>query len=423
MVEMNPHQITAMHKLSNGKVLRGGVGAGKSRISLAYFMLKVANSQIKINNHGEETRPKTPRPLYIITTAKKRDSLEWEAELALFGLMAGETGGWLGQPITIDSWNNVKNYAKVYGAMFIFDEQRLVGSGAWVKAFYQIARKNQWVVLTATPGDDWTDYVPLFVANKFYHSKAEFLRTHAVYNSYANYPKIDRWVDTKRLEAYRAHILVEVDYTPHTTRHVLTKPVEYDTELFDTIRRKRWNPWTNEPIKDAGELFRLMRKAVNTHPSRLTRIQALLELSSRAIVFYNFDYELEILRGFATSTGVPFAEWNGHKHMDLPTSTKWLYLVQYTAGSEGWNCTSTDTVIFYSLTYSHKAFEQAMGRVDRMNTPYQDLYYYVFRSNSEIDSAIWKSLMRKKSFNEKAYIKKTGIWPEPTEGDTNAQNA
>ena len=198
MVEMNPHQITAMHKLSNGKVLRGGVGAGKSRISLAYFMTKVANSTVKINNHGEATKPKTPRPLYIITTAKKRDSLEWEAELALFGLMTGETGGWLGQPIVIDSWNNIKNYAKVYGAMFIFDEQRLVGSGAWVKAFYQIARKNQWVVLTATPGDDWLDYVPLFVANKFYHSKAEFLRTHAVYNSYANYPKIDRWVEKNK---------------------------------------------------------------------------------------------------------------------------------------------------------------------------------------------------------------------------------
>ena len=412
MVEMNPHQIKAMHKLRNGTVLRGGVGAGKSRISLAYFMNKVVKAGLKINGHGEDTKPFAPRPLYIITTAKKRDSLEWEEELALFGLMTGETGGWLGQPITVDSWNNIKKYAKVAGAMFIFDEQRLVGSGAWVKAFYQIARKNSWVVLTATPGDDWLDYVPIFVASGFYKSKAEFLRTHAVYNSYATYPKIERYVDTDRLEAYRDRLLVEVDYAPHTKRHMITKTVDFDEDLFKTIKEERWHPWENRPIQDAGELFRLMRKAVNSHSSRLTALKEIFESCSRLIVFYSFDYELEILRGFVSGLNVPYAEWNGHKHMEIPKTPSWIYIVQYTAGSEGWNCTSTDTTLFYSLTYSHKAFEQAKGRIDRMNTPYNELFYYVLRSNSFIDNAIWRTLMRKKTFNERRFAKRHDLWPE-----------
>ena len=416
MVELNPHQIKAMHALSNGKVLRADVGSGKSRIAIAYALLSVGG-RFRINGRGEDRKPTSPRPLYIITTAKKRDTLEWEHELAQFAMMTGENGGWWDAPIVVDSWNNIKKYAKVYGGLFIFDEQKLVGSGAWVKAFYQIARKNQWVLLSATPGDGWQDYIPLFVANGWYRSKAEFLRTHAVYNTYASYPKIDRWVDTVKLSEFKDRVLVEVDFARHTKRHMVTKVVEYDHDLFNTVRTLRWHPFENRPIQDAGELFRLMRRVANQDQSRLDTVRDLSESNPRLIIFYNFDYELEMLRGLAKSMNVTHAEWNGHRHMPVPTSNKWLYLVQYTAGSEGWNCTSTDTVLFFSLTYSYKAFEQAMGRIDRMNTPYSDLYYFVLRGTSEIDQAIWRAIVRKKSFNERKYLKKVGGWePDPVEG-------
>lgn len=411
MVEMDPHQIEAVRRLRNRGILRADVGAGKSRIAIYYHLLGCGGS-VRIKGRGEDNPPSNPRPLYIITTAKKRDTLEWEAELAVFGMQTGEDGGWNKAPVVVDSWNNIKKYEKVHGASFIFDEQRLVGSGAWVKAFYRIARKNRWIILTATPGDDWRDYIPVFVANGFYRSKAEFLRMHAVYNTYATYPKIDRWVDEERLEKFRKAVLVEVDYATHTKRHLVTKPTEFDLELFDLVKEKRWNPWEDEPIKDAGEMFRLMRRVSNEHSSRVGVINSLYTENPRLIVFYNFNYELDILREWCKDNSVLFAEWNGHKHEEVPKAERWVYLVQYTAGSEGWNCVTTDTIVFYSLPYSYKAFKQAQGRIDRMNTPFTELFYYVLRNQSWIDQHVWRALMRKKTFNESAYLRKLGLTSE-----------
>lgn len=408
MVDLSTHQLKAIRDLSNGKILYGGVGCGKSRISLAYFMLKVAQGPLNINGNWVNEDFKTRMPLYIITTARKRDSGEWLDELAPFSLMEGDTGGILERPVVVDSWNNISKYADVRDSMFILDEQRLVGSGKWVQSFLKIARKNQWIILSGTPGDDWTDYIPTFVANRFYKNRTHFLREHAVYSRFANYPKIERWVDTDRLNANRDRVLVHVDYSTHTTRHVLTTPTKIDDELYSKVRKERWNPWEDRPIQDAGELYRLMRRVSNQDPSRTEQIGEILEKTPRLIVFYNFDYELELLRWFCKAVGATYAEWNGHVHMEVPGTDSWVYLVQYTAGSEAWNCIVTDSVVFYSLPYSYKVFEQCMGRIDRMNTPYLDLYYYVLRNNSEIDRMIWKALVRKKSFNESAYIKKLG---------------
>lgn len=372
-------------------------------------MVRVCGAGVKVNGRGRDTPPTNPIPLYIITTAKKRDTLEWERELARFGVVEDGGGGWLGRPVVIDSWNNIARYSKVTESMFIFDEQRLVGSGAWVRSFYRIARHNHWILLSGTPGDDWKDYIPVFVANGFYKSKAEFLRTHAVYSVYANYPKIDRWVGEDLLGRFRSKILVEVDYVPHTKRHLITKVASYDKALYESIRKTRWNPWTDKPIKDAGELWRSLRRVVNSDDSRLSILSEIRSSSPKLIVFYNFNYELEILRKWCGSLNVTFAEWNGQKHMAIPeTKDGYVYLVQYTAGAEGWNCVSTDTVVFFSLTYSYKVFEQSQGRIDRRDTPFTDLYYYVLRSDADVDRAVWASLMRKKSFNQKAYFKKHG---------------
>ena len=130
----------------------------------------------------------------------------------------------------------------------------------------------------------------------------------------------------------------------------------------------------------------------------------LFDKHDRAIIFYNYDYELMILRSLAEMKNIKYAEWNGKKHEELPTGEKWLYFVQYTAGAEGWNCITTDTIIFYSQNYSYKMTEQAEGRIDRMNTPYKDLYYYHVRSNAPIDIAILRALKEKRNFNERAFL-------------------
>lgn len=399
-LEIDEHQLRAVREMHNGCVLKGGVGTGKSRTSLFYYWTRVCGGGVKTNSKGTWSPARTPKDLYIITTAKKRDSLDWQSEFAPFGLSTDGSSVKSDIAVTIDSWNNIETYKDVKNAFFIFDEQRLVGSGAWVKAFLKIAKANEWIVLSATPGDVWLDYAPIFIGNGYYKNRTEFMHRHVVYNNYGGFPKVDHYVEIRLLEKLRDKVLVEMPYARQTVRHVTNVVAKFDQDKYDRVTKDRWHIYEERPIKDVQELFGLMRKVVNTSCDRYGGLMRLMEKHPRLIVFYNFNYELEMLRVLGETTGVAYSEWNGHKHQAIPSTDKWLYLVQYTAGAEGWNCITTDAMVFWSLNYSYKVNEQSKGRIDRMNTPYTDLYYYVFRSNSSIDNAISKSIAQKKSFNE-----------------------
>ena len=349
---------------------------------------------------------KKPKDLYIITTARKRDTLEWEGELPNFLLTTDPKESiYKNMTIVIDSWNNIKKYSNVKGAFFIFDEQRVVGSGAWVKAFLKIAKFNNWILLSATPGDSWKDYIPVFVANGFYRNKTEFVQEHIIYSRFTKYPKIDRYVGTGRLIKLRNEILVDMDFVRTTESHHSDIYVNYDSTLYKDVMKNRWDPYKNKPIENASRLCYILRKIVNSDTSRIVALMDILEKVPRAIIFYNFDYELDILKNLVYGDKVKVAEWNGHSHQPIPNSKKWIYLVQYTAGAEGWNCITTDTIIFYSQNYSYKIMEQSSGRIDRLNTPYKDLYYYHLKTRSGIDLAISRALKEKKKFNAERFVK------------------
>ena len=402
-IQLDDKQITAVRSMKNGCILCGGVGSGKSRTSLAYYYLLNGG---KLNSKTYSRMPGTPKDLYIITTARKRDQLEWEEELLPFLLYTTNEANSYSNTVTVDSWNNIKKYKDVKNAFFIFDEQRVVGSGTWVKAFLKIAKQNEWVLLSATPGDTWADYIPVFVANGFYKNRTEFIRRHAVYSRFTKFPKIEKFIETKHLERLKDSLLVNIEYERHTESINVNVGVDYDITKYKEIGKKRWDPYKDEPIVNAGALCYIWRKVVNSDISRQLAVLQTLEKHPRVIIFYNFDYELEILRNLITDIkGVSLAEWNGHKHEDIPNTEKWVYLVQYTAGSEGWNCITTDTIIFYSQNYSYKVMVQAAGRVDRRNTPYTQLYYYHLRSKAPIDLGIGRALHAKKKFNEKKFVK------------------
>ena len=402
-MELYKHQQLAIDRLKNGSILCGGVGSGKSRTALAYFFIKECKGSLMINGQGEFSPMKEPKDLYIITTARKRDTFEWEGELAPFGLSSDGSSDANHIQIVIDSWNNIGKYSEVKNAFFIFDEQRVVGNGAWVKAFLKIARQNRWILLSATPGDTWMDYIPVFVANGFYKNRTEFIRRHVVYNRFTKYPKVDHYVDCGRLIRLRKDILVNMKFI-RTTKSIRNDIItNYDKKAIEKVTKDRWNIFEDKPIRDASELCYLMRRISNTDPSRIDAVKELVNRHPRSIIFYNFDYELEILRTIGKDAGIPTTEWNGHKHQPIPDTTNWIYLVQYTAGAEGWNCTLTNVIIFYSQTYSYKQSIQAAGRIDRLNTPYSELLYYYIRSNSPIDIAIAKTLDKKKDFNERSF--------------------
>jgi len=388
-MELMPHQKKAIRELSNGKILHGQVGTGKSATLLGYY----------IENEA-------PKDIYVITTAKKRDNHDWINEAAHFAIVPWERSSWAGK-ITVDSWNNISNYTDVENAFFVFDEQRVVGNGVWVKSFLKIAKKNNWLLLSGTPGDTWLDYIPVFVANGFYKDAYDFKYRHVVYEPYLKFPKIRMYLNETKLEMLRNHILVEMPYVKHTQPVLNWTDVSYDRDLFKRIQVDRWNPYDEKPIKDVSEMYRLMRRAVNSDPSRLEMIETLMKAHKKLIIFYNFNYELEILRllgGSFYNTGeYAVAEWNGHKKEPIPDTDSWIYLVQYVAGAEGWNCIETDAMIFYSLTYSYRNFEQAQGRIDRLNTPFIKLYYYALLTDSFIDRGIKDSLERKEDFNERKF--------------------
>lgn len=394
-MELLPHQAVTYEKLKNGSVLCGGVGSGKTHTAFAYYVQNVCGGSL------DRSKPmSTPKNLVVITTAKKRDDLDWESTGVDFGIFRDPENSYGNVSITVDSWNNIKKYVDWVDTFFIFDEQRLVGSGAWVKAFLKIVKKNPWILLSATPADTWIDYVPLFIAHGFYRNRTDFTEQHVVWTFHGRYRKIRGYFGRRHLEKHRDSILVEMPYEKHTKRHLVAVPVFYDVDTFNKVWKKRWNVYDEVPLVDVSEMHRLGRKVVNSDESRLEAIEKLSNNHNKLVIFYTFDYELELLRTLMTRLDIVVAEWNGHRHEPVPETDRWLYLVQYQAGAEGWNCTETDAIVFYSLTYSHKLFEQSQGRIDRLDTPFIDLWYYILISESKIDQIIWKALTAKRSFHE-----------------------
>jgi len=391
-IQLREYQLEAIERLRTGSILCGGTGSGKSLTSLYWYHKKHLDKK-----------------LVIITTAKKRDSGEWLGDI-------DKLGGINKNDVIIDSWNNIAKYANIKNSCFIFDEQRLVGYGTWVKNFFKIAKHNVWILLTATPGDNWMDYVPVFVANGFYKNKTEFCTKHVIFNRYCKFPKVERFIYTEYLERYRKQILILMDYESKAEKVIDTIVVPYDEKMYSEVEKNRWNPYKEKifdrfpPIINAGEYCYILRKICNNNTNKNDKLLYIYKkCCKKIIVFYNFNYELELLEKMAVNNKIPYTQWNGHKHEDYMNTDNWLYFVQYTAGSEAWNCIETDTIVFYSLPYSYKQFKQSMGRIDRMNTPFKKLYYYIFKTDSDIDKSVENAIKTKKKFNEKAFAIDKGV--------------
>ena len=403
-MKLKDYQLDAVRKMKNGCILNGGVGSGKSITSLGYYYLRNGGGISFLKGKGHK-KMKTPKDLYIITTARKRDTMEWEKELGFYLLSTNPEINAYSNKITVDSWNNIRKYKDVKNAFFIFDEQRVVGYGTWTKSFLKIAKFNEWILLSATPGDTWSDYIPVFIANGFFKNKTEFCREHVIYSRFTSYPKIEDYRGTGKLLKLRRSILIDMNFKRQSIPHHEDIYVKYNVKEYKKITKERWDIWNDEPIINASGLCYALRRSVNEHDSRQLALLEIYEKHPRVIIFYNFNYELDILKTLYYGPDVAIAEWNGHRHDPIPKCENWVYLVQYTAGAEGWNCIATDTIIFYSQNYSYKIMKQSAGRIDRMNTPYKDLYYYHLKSRAGIDVAISKALRAKKNFNEKDFSK------------------
>lgn len=397
-----PHQKDAIDRMFNGCILHGGTGTGKSRTAAYYYFQLYGGS---IENRKYTPMKGKPPDLYIISTAKKVKDKEWEEELVPFLLYPDPETKLTryGNKVIIDSWQVIKKYADVKNAFFIFDENKICGKGVWAKSFLKISRNNQWIILTASPGDRWEDFETVFVAHGFFRNRTEFKNEHLIYDPYCkNFPKIKGYRNETRLIRLRDKLLIDMELERHTKQ--IHEPVwcSYDMARYKEVMRSRWDPYKDEPIQQAAGLCYVLRRIVNTDDSRQRALLELLEDHPRVIIFYNFDYEKDILLNLVYPEGTIVAQYNGHVHERLPDSERWVYLVQFNA-CEAWNAITTDTIIFYSQNYSYKTLVQAAGRIDRLTTPYTELYYFHLKSKASIDLAISKALANKKKFNERKF--------------------
>lgn len=375
-ISMYEYQLEAIDKLQSGMILWGNVGSGKSRTSLYFYCKNYSNKK-----------------LLIITTAQKRNNGEWLEECKVFGL----------KPI-IDSWNNIRKYEKYENCFIIFDEDHLTGYGAWSKTFIKMAKCNDWLVLTGTPGDNYSEFMTVFIAKGWYKNKRDFEENHVIYSRYSKYPKVDRYINQGLLEKHRRDILVKmfVEKRPRVHKEIVI--TQYDISKYKKAYKEKRDE-NNKPFKNATAFCLYLRKICNEDESKIVKVRELLLKHNKVIIFYNYIYEKEILlKLLKTMKTFNVGEYNGQHHDDIPIGERWAYLCQYTAASEGWNCLLCDTMIFFSMSYSYKAMEQAAGRINRVNTPYKDLYYYYLRTTSGIDLSINRALSTKRNFNESTFI-------------------
>lgn len=376
--KLRPAQRDAVDRMHDGCVLLGRTGSGKTMTALGYW-LKV---------HAQQD-------LYVVTTPAKRDAMEWEGDSAKLGQYL--------PPERVVSWNKIKDFEYLESAFVVFDEQRVSGSGKWVKSFLKIAKSNDWILLSATPGDVWIDWLPLFIANGFYRTRTQFTDRHVIWDPHTRYPRIKRYIEEDRLERCQEAICVYLASPNPISRMVHDELVSYDSRKYAEVTRKRWNPFEVRPMMDAGELCRVQRRIVLENVCREEALERLLKGHPRALVFYSYNYELEAIKAVCERLGRSYGQRNGHRHDPVPVSKEpWVYIVQYQS-ADAWNCISTNIAILYSLPYSWRQQEQAMGRIDRMNTPFDELHYYRLMTDSTIDNAILACLDRKETFNERVY--------------------
>jgi hypothetical protein len=401
MSSLKPHQLTALRKLSNGNILRAGVGTGKSRVAVRYYL----------ENHPHQD-------VYVITTARKRDSKDWEGEFAseVVGKHADTT---IAGILTVDSWNNIDKYCDVVDAFFVFDEQRLVGTGKWVKSFLKIVKNNGWILLTATPGDTWLDYIPVFIANGFFKNRTEFKREHVVYAPHVRFPKVQRYIAEGRLIRYRNQILVDMPYPKMTTRHESTIWVPHNEKLVEEVTKSRWHLYYDRPIRDIAELYSVRRRVINSDPGRVEALRKLLKDWPRQVVFYNFDYELELLRGFTKR----------HRGSGVERTQARTDPDEQRVGVSRPVCSWRRSVELHRDQCDHllqpDLLLQNVGtgaRKDRqIGHSVHRSALFVLRSRSYWDRQIWASLNRKESFNvnvaEREWLKQAKNTGLPAKND------
>ena len=135
---------------------------------------------------------------------------------------------------------------------------------------------------------------------------------------------------------------------------------------------------------------------------KLQAFQELLESTNdRLIVFYNFNAELEALKGICDSVERPYSVVNGESK-DLYAyehESGSITLIQYQAGAMGLNLQKANKIVYFTPPLSSELFEQSKKRIHRVGQSKTCFYYYLTCGGS-IEEKIYRTLAMRKSYTE-----------------------
>ena len=112
---------------------------------------------------------------------------------------------------------------------------------------------------------------------------SQLIRSHVIFNRFVKYPKVEAYIDTWKLTENRQKILVHMHYEKKTKHVIKLMYASYDESLYKFVSEKRWNVYTDKPIKNISELCYVWRKIVNDDKSREDIIGRIIEEKRKVI--------------------------------------------------------------------------------------------------------------------------------------------
>lgn len=380
----------------NSKILELGTGSGKTLISLQEYL----------DHHSQH-------PLLIICPNSKFREGGWDREVAVIEKHYGVKIDYEVIPYS-HLWTKRKVPKKptyktndklgdYKGRFIIFDEIHFVKNPTSERGkTAQLLIKNSkgFLGLSATPlSNGWEDSMNYFIMFGMAKNKTSFIREYA--SGLDHYYKPYGWKGDLLSPMWEA-ISIFRDKHDMTDLPKLTlqdvyfkKSTRYSKILKDRI--------CEDIVYDTvPKLYAGLRQYANLKHKGEYLNELLEGTSENVVVFYNFNTELdEIMKAIPKGKKVFIANGKGYS---IPQKGKWgnvknsVSVVQYQSGGTGIEMQYAYTVVFFSPTYSYQDYEQSMGRVYRTGQE-ENVTAYLFKTRGTVETAIWKSLEKKKDFN------------------------
>lgn len=392
-----PFQEDAINQLLEGKhIIKADCGLGKTCIFFNWLE----------RNHATH--------VIIATTASKCHSKDFQTtELIKFTspefrahLVSLEVVSWH----MLKKWTDKKSPQQLANYYFVADELQRCRQGVsslMGRAFLFITKHcKAWTGYTGTPGDNWLQFHPYFIATGKIKNKTEFMRDYTISQQYP-FPMVLGFRHEDTLKGWWR----DISYEPDTSEVMSQLPAEtHQIMRFPTPKGykkvlKSSTTLDGEFLDSNMALYHHLRQMCATK-QKLDALEDLLSsLSSPLVIFFNYTCEREQILGLAAHMKRKVWRIDGECH-EIPTEETIgqndIVLCHYLSGSEALNLQFCHYMVFYSPNYSYSISVQAKGRVKRVGQQ-NPMFFYSFLCSDSIEEEVMDCIKQKKDFAEKIW--------------------